>query len=189
MEDLSIVEIIQGLMDKSMLAHHVLLVQHLTNTITENDELDGRDVHRLSSVLLQKASSCPDSDANHYCALVANITTNSANTQKFLELIADSAQFRGDFIACTERFLAYDPHLEGSASLIDVPWEEKDPWQYFGNVLWNVCQQEEGRKILLSPSDKFLNRLVKQVSKEKEFLYHVASVETFQSILTKNYAA
>ena len=60
-----------------------------------------------------------------------------------------------------DSFLNYNPQIEGEEVLID--YQSVDPWQYFANILCNICQDERILLFLLNRSNNYLQSLLKQV--------------------------
>lgn len=70
-----------------------------------------------------------------------------------------------DLDFCIEKYLLYNPQLEDelSYSFSDDQWEIIDEWQHMGNFLCNICQVEDGRKIVMYVPSAYLSRLLGQI--------------------------
>lgn len=182
MDELSVSEILTGLVTKEYQEHRLALLQHLTNCFAENPTvasgLELKNVFKTLLVLLTTTLGTDDDKRNQINTSVTalvNSTTSEDNVQTFLEVLSetmDKELYSEKFRRCISNFLDHNPQLEDESSKgkDDDYWASNDEWQHVGNLLCNLAQLEDGRKIVLQQSTGYMERLVVQVSKQYHHL-------------------
>lgn len=175
MEELSVSEVLTGLITRDYQSHRLALLQHLTNYFAENVEVSvGLELKNAFKILLVLLTTTIGSDddkrrqINSCLTALVNATTIEGNVQHFFEVLQESMdkESYGDkFHRCISVFTEYNPQLEDdSCKLASAEyWETNDEWQHVGNLLCNLAQVEDGRKIILQQSKGYMERLVIQV--------------------------
>ena len=125
----------------------------LINLIAENPSVpeDAGLVEKLMEVLQQNTL---DEHTNTFLMLLANATVSESACHILFRNCSDYLQ------PFMEKYLEYNPQLEDD-SVQD--FATVDRWQYFSNVLCNICRLEEGRRVILNKSSNNMTRLLRQV--------------------------
>lgn len=175
MDELTVSEILTGLVTKEYQEHRLALLQHLTNCFAENPSvasgLELKNVFKTLLVLLTTTLGTDDdkrSQINTSVTALVNSTTSEANIQTFFEVLSeamDKELYSDKFRRCIASYLDHNPQLEDESSKgkDDDYWVTNDEWQHMGNLLCNLAQLEDGRKIVLQQSTGYMERLVVQV--------------------------
>jgi hypothetical protein len=175
MEELTVSEVLTGLVTREYQDHRLALLQHLTNCFAENGSIAGgsdlKNVFKTLLVLLTTTIGTDEDKCRQInCCLTAlvNATTSEENIHLFFVVLQesmDNESYSDKFHRCITNFLDYNPQLEDDASKNEASdyWEVNDEWQHLGNLLCNITQIEEGRKILLRQSTGYMEKLIVQV--------------------------
>jgi hypothetical protein len=91
---------------------------------------------------------------NIYLMLLANLTVSE---DICASLVQNCFSYLQPFM---ENYLNYNPQLEDK-SMQD--FSEIDRWQFFSNILCNICRLEQGRKFVLNKTSGNMARLLTQV--------------------------
>lgn len=94
---------------------------------------------------------------NMYLMLLANLTVSE---DICATLVQNSLEYLQFFM---EKYLDYNPEQESDV----IDYSDIDPWQFFSNVLCNICRLEQGRKFVLNKTSENMSRLLTQV-----LIYH-----------------
>lgn len=179
MDELSVSEILTGLVTKEYQEHRLALLQHLTNCFAENPTVASgvelKNVFKTLLVLLTTTLGTDDdkrSQINTSVTALVNSTTSESNIQTFFEVLSESMDkelYSDKFRRCISSYLDHNPQLEDESSKgkDDDYWVSNDEWQHMGNLLCNLAQLEDGRKIVLQQSTGYMERLVVQVSQHE----------------------
>lgn len=174
MDDLSVSELLTGLVTKEYEEYRLALLQHLTNFLADHPTLDSETelVSVLKTLLILLTTTNSSSDDKRMqinmalCAL-NNATTTEESIAVFLRVLGESLSqetFRDKFHRCIEAYLSYNPQLEDDSEEVSPEaWEVLDEWQHLGSLLCNIAQTEEGRKIVLQQSKGYMEKLIVQV--------------------------
>jgi hypothetical protein len=173
MEELDYEDIISGLLSKQYEDYKLLLLQQLTNKLAEGSLETTNPVHyKILKVLLILLSSNPSrndrgkQEVNIALCALNNATSSEAAVESFFRLLQDDPQ-NGKILSCLHhcitKYIEYNPQAEADVDLTPEEWEITDEWQHLGSILCNLCQLEEGRKIVLHTSTGYMQRLGHQV--------------------------
>jgi hypothetical protein len=91
---------------------------------------------------------------NIYLMLLANLTVSE---DICASLVQNCFSYLQPFM---DNYLNYNPQLEDK-SMQD--FSEIDRWQFFSNILCNICRLEQGRKFVLNKTSGNMARLLTQV--------------------------
>ncbi len=129
------------------------------------------------------------------CAL-SNSTITETQASVFLELtrnnnpgesIGETSTLNRQFHLMIRKYLEYNPQLEDGYAE-DDDWIGVDEWQFGGNILTNLCQLEDGRKVILRQSTKYMESLPVQVRSnclDKFLSFHRFILDSFQESYSK----
>jgi hypothetical protein len=177
-EKLTVPEILKGFLRKEFVSERVHLLELLINHFaTENEsELSvEKDSFRLMLRILfelieNKNNSSSSGVINLSLCVITNATVKEGYSAYLLEFINEAdandsspaSALTKKFHSIIDLFLSYNPHLEQDLEE-GQEWESIDPYQHVGSILCNLCQLEEGRKILLRKSNNYMMKLPSQV--------------------------
>ena len=181
-DNLTISEIVAGFSDASLRSSKDILFELLVNKSAENIDLFDEESLKVVFPICVKhlcSSAAHGSPLVDLClSLLCNLTITENNCQILLDLYvikeeSGLSSLKSDFAYIIESFLNYDSQLVEQTDDDCAPdttcnssgslWEVKDPWQHVAGILCNITRLEDGRRILLKQSSKFMPRLVKQI--------------------------
>jgi hypothetical protein len=156
MEEVTISEIVRGIMDESMKSERFALLQLLSNKVGEQAEpLTSEEASSVFTIALAKlAPTTDDALVEVMIGLLANATISEQNAQKFMQFLA-TEKYNAQFSVAVNTFLDHNPQFEADAT--------DDAWSHMASVLCNLCQIEEGRTLVLRQSLNYIPRLINQV--------------------------
>ena len=175
MDELNVSEILTGLVTREYQDHRLALLQHLTNSFAENstfaNEGELKNVYKTLLVLLTTTIGSDEDKCrqiNACLTALVNATTTESNVEIYFQVLKetmDKETYFDKFHRCIANFLDHNPQLEEESSKnADADyWEVTDEWQHLGNLLCNLAQIEDGRRIILQQSKGYMERLVIQV--------------------------
>lgn len=167
-----------------------LLVNKSAESLDEFENESLGDIFTICVEQLCSTNKEAISLTNLCLSLICNLTVTEEYSQIFLDLytIKDSSgltSLKSDFVGSLESFLKYDSQLfeegdgQGISDLIstgnsegalnggsivgDYDWVKKDPWQHMSSILCNLTRVEDGRRILLKQSSKYMEMLIRQI--------------------------
>jgi hypothetical protein len=163
MDEVSVLEIVRGLMNDSMKTQRLPLLQLLANKLAESTApLTADECKAVFAVGLLKVQGETEGSLIHLgLTILANATINEANAAAFLEFIKKSEKYNNHFKNFANTFLDHNPQLEFDNEFTD--WSSVDPWQCMASVFCNLCQAEEGRVMILRQSNTYMVRLLGQI--------------------------
>lgn len=122
--------------------------------------LQGRKVVNMTLCALSNSTI---TEAQVNCFLQFTGSTTSAEGSGEPVQNADTQLYNRQFHHMIRKYLEYNPQLE-DGSIEGDDWIGVDEWQYGGNVLTNLCQVEDGRRVILKQSSGYMEALPVQVS-------------------------
>ena len=169
-EEATVGEILEGLVNPNFISQRLPLLEMLTNKLAEETTtVDKETSERMFKILfniLQK-TSCQH-PMGRKVVNMANCTLSNATVKEeavtwFLELTnPEDSECYKQLHFCINKYLDYNPQLEDETTEGEE-WASVDEWQHFGNALCNLCQTEQGRRLLLKQSSGYMEKIVKQV--------------------------
>lgn len=158
MDTLSVHEIVRGIVDESMKAERLALLQLLSNKVGESTEpLTAAEAAEVFTIALTKLSADTDSVLIEIMlSLLTNSTISDQNTKSFVNFLNTSEKYNAQFSGALNTFLDHNPQIENDA--------DEDSWCHMGSVLCNLCQIDEGRTLILRQSLGYMPRIIAQVT-------------------------
>jgi hypothetical protein len=177
-ENLTVSEILKGFLRKEFISERIHLLELLINHFAAENESElsvDKDTFRLMlRILLElienKNNSSSTAVINLALCVITNATVKEGYSTYLLESINEAeandsspaSALTKKFHSTIDLFLSYNPHVEQDLEE-GQEWESVDPYQHVGSILCNLCQLEEGRKILLRKSNNYMLKLPSQV--------------------------
>lgn len=157
MDELTIHEIVRGIVDESMKDQRLALLQLLSNKLGESlSALTESEATAVFTVAVKGLKSdLGESLVEVMLGILTNATITEDNAQSFISYITGAEKQWKQFADAIEEFLNHNPQLE--TDTLD------DAWSHMGSVLCNLCQVEGGRKLIVSKSAGYMPRLLCQV--------------------------
>lgn len=165
-ESLTTEEILNGIKSPAFKSVHVHLIEILINHIAENQEEATKNIIPIFNTLNELLSSVSSATSNnrHLINLslgcLINLTLSEENSILLLNHV--STLEVNPIVSWLEKYLDYSAHLEIKPENPEL-WYDVDEWQNMGNFLTNLCQSEEGRKIILRTSAGYMPKLAAQI--------------------------
>lgn len=157
MDDLTVSDIVRGIVDESMKSQRVPLLELLANKVGESTEpLTEQECKEVFVIAISKLDADTDSTLiSIFLSLLTNATINDQNARKFIKFLTTSDKYSTQFHKALEIFLNHNPQIEQE--------DDVDVWENMASVVCNLCQIEEGRALILKQSLRYMERLVNQV--------------------------
>lgn len=157
MEELSVTEIVRGIVDESMKSQRVPLLQLLANKVGESTEpLNEQECKGVFVIALSKLDADTDSTLiSIFLSLLTNSTISEQNAKNFMKFLTTADKYNNQFKSALDVFLNHNPQIEQEGDV--------DAWENMASVVCNLCQIEEGRALILKQSLGYVPRLVNQV--------------------------
>eukprot|EP01032_Pedospumella_encystans_P020656 gene20656-23462_t len=176
MDDLSISEIVRGVVDESYKNERVQLLQLLANKVGESTEHMTPDESKsVFTIAVAKLDTKTDPTLiSLFLSLLTNATISDENVKSFLAFLAASEKFQNIFHEALNTFLDHNPQIEQD--------EAEDAWENMASVMCNLAQVEEGRTMLLRQSKEYMIRLISQV-RSKNVVRRRGAVGSIRSCL------
>ncbi|KAJ1414788.1 hypothetical protein B484DRAFT_164038 [Ochromonadaceae sp. CCMP2298] len=164
MDEVSVLEIVRGLMNDSMKSQRLQLLQLLANKLAESTEpLTADECKAVFAVGCLKVQGETEGSLIHLgLTILANATINEDNAEAFVEFIKKSDKYGSHFKSFANTFLDHNPQVEFDNEQV-TDWSSVDPWQCMGSVFCNLCQAEEGRVMILRQSNRYMVRMLDQI--------------------------
>ena len=182
MDELTVIEIINGLSDPNYVEYRLTLLQLLSNKfIKSGDGAAASDESELNLVcnycLLNITKQIITinngkriiNEIIHYLLLtLANISTTQVGSLFLSNLIINKVENKTQFTSILQKFLEYDTSIEpplfaGESSQVEDAWITTDPLQHFASVLCNISQSEEVRRLIMLRSSEYIQKLLPHV--------------------------
>ncbi len=157
MDDLTISDIVRGIVDESYKNERVQLLQLLANKVGESTEaMTPEECKGVFVIAVSKLDSKTDGTLiSLFLSLLTNATISEANVKSFLTFLNSSEKFQNIFHEALNIFLNHNPQVEHD--------DYEDAWENMASVLCNISQVEEGRVMLLRQSKEYMLRIINQV--------------------------
>ena len=164
MDDLSVSDIVRGIVDESMKSQRVALLQLLANKVGESTEpLSEQECKGVFVIAISKLDNDTDSALiSIFLSLLTNATISEQNAKNFMKFLATSEKYSNQFQSALDIFLNHNPQIEQE--------DDVDAWENMSSVICNLCQIEEGRALILKQSLGYVVRLVQQVSEDSTYV-------------------
>lgn len=157
MDDLTISDIVRGIVDESYKNERVQLLQMLANKVGDSTEPMTLDESRgVFMIAIAKLDAKTDGTLIAlFLSLLTNATITEPNVRSFMTFLASSEKFQNLFHNALNTFLDHNPQIEQD--------EFEDAWENMASVMCNLSQIEEGRTMILRQSKNYMLRVIDQV--------------------------
>jgi hypothetical protein len=121
--------------------------------------LQGRKIVNMTLCALSN-STITENQVRFFLQFAGCVSSEDTASEPVLN--SEAQVYNRQFHHMIRKYLEYNPQLEES-SIEGDDWIGSDEWQYGGNVLTNLCQVEDGRRIILRQSAGYMELLPSQV--------------------------
>ena len=165
MDELTINDIVRGVVDESMKEERISLIELLANKVAVlPSPMTSEESKGVFIIALAKINDPIDGMlVQLFVSLLANATINEQNAISFMQFLKSSEKYNNLFRSAIEKFLQHNPQLEAEDISTAEEWSVVDPWENMAAILCNLCQAEEGRVMVLRQSSTYMTRIITQV--------------------------